>query len=122
MDLGKKKRYQVPYRAIPYAVQQGIYAVLQGIKLVDQGGFGPDQGIPLWPTILLSGTRILFIFVADRCRDYRGHTSAGLSTIGQGYYIARFASRKVKTDTDLEKDLSRLYVACRTLLMFSMPT
>jgi hypothetical protein len=48
--------------------------------------------------------------------------SAGLNAIGQGYYIARFASRKVKTDTDLEKDLSRLYVACRTLLMFSMPT
>jgi hypothetical protein len=42
--------------------------------------------------------------------------SAGLNAIGQGYYIARFASRKVKTDTDLEKDLSRLYVACHTFV------
>jgi hypothetical protein len=42
--------------------------------------------------------------------------NAGLTAIGQGYDIAKFASRKIKTDTHLEKDLSRLHVTCRTFV------
>ena len=39
---------------------------------------------------------------------------AGLSTIGHGYHIEKWISTRVKTDTDLKKDLSRLYAAWRT--------
>jgi hypothetical protein len=42
--------------------------------------------------------------------------SAGLSQIGHGYCIARFISSKVKTDTNLKQNLSRLYAACRTFV------
>jgi hypothetical protein len=37
--------------------------------------------------------------------------SAGLVTIGHGYQIEKWISRRVKTDTDLKKDLSRLHTA-----------
>jgi hypothetical protein len=42
--------------------------------------------------------------------------NAGLIAIGQGYDIAKFARRKIKTDIHLEKDLSRLHMACRTFV------
>jgi len=41
---------------------------------------------------------------------------AGLTVIGWDYFLARFASKKIKTDADLEKDLSRLYPACGTII------
>jgi hypothetical protein len=41
---------------------------------------------------------------------------AGLSQIGHGYYIAKFISSKVKIDTNLKQDLSRLHAACRTFV------
>src|SRR5229473_1034325 len=42
--------------------------------------------------------------------------SAGLSTIGRGYQIENAISETVKTDTELKKDLSRLHLACRTVV------
>jgi hypothetical protein len=39
-----------------------------------------------------------------------------LATIGHGYWIERLISEKAKTDTELEKDLARLYTACRTVI------
>ena len=42
--------------------------------------------------------------------------SAGLRQIGHGYYIAKFISSKVKTDTNRKQDLARLYPACRTFV------
>jgi hypothetical protein len=42
--------------------------------------------------------------------------SDGLSQIGHGYCIAKFINNKVKTDTNLRQDLSRLYEACRTFV------
>ena len=42
--------------------------------------------------------------------------SAGLSTIGHGYQIEKAISETAKTDTELKKDLSRLRVACRTVV------
>jgi hypothetical protein len=41
---------------------------------------------------------------------------AGLSTIGHGYHIEKSISTRGKTGTDLKKDLSRLYAACRTVV------
>src|SRR5713226_7124119 len=41
---------------------------------------------------------------------------AGLSTIGRGYHIAKVISGMAKTDTELKKELSRLHVACRTVV------
>ena len=41
---------------------------------------------------------------------------AGLSTIGHGYHIERWIGTRAKTDTDLIKDLSRLYAGCRTVI------
>ena len=40
---------------------------------------------------------------------------AGLSTIGHGYRIEK-AIRDAKTDTELKKELTRLFAACRTLV------
>jgi hypothetical protein len=40
---------------------------------------------------------------------------AGLSTIGHGYHIEKCIST-AKTDTELKKDLSCLYTACRTVV------
>jgi hypothetical protein len=42
--------------------------------------------------------------------------SAELTTIGYGYRIEKWVSAKVKTDTDLKQDLSRLHTACRTVV------
>jgi hypothetical protein len=42
--------------------------------------------------------------------------SAALSTIGHGYRIAKFISRNDKSDTELKKDLSRLYAASRAVV------
>lgn len=41
---------------------------------------------------------------------------AGLSTIGRGYHIDKVISGMAKTDTELKKELSRLHVACRTVV------
>jgi hypothetical protein len=41
---------------------------------------------------------------------------AGLSTIGRLYQIEKAISRTARTDTELKKDLSRLHVACRTVV------
>jgi len=41
---------------------------------------------------------------------------AALSTIGRGYHIAKVISGMAKTDTELKKELSRLHVACRTVV------
>jgi hypothetical protein len=41
---------------------------------------------------------------------------AGLAAIGQGYHIEKAISETAKTDTELKKDLSRLYAACRTVV------
>jgi hypothetical protein len=40
----------------------------------------------------------------------------GLGAIGQGYHIEKVISGTAKTDTELKKDLSRLYAACRTIV------
>jgi len=42
--------------------------------------------------------------------------SSGLSTVGHGYHIEKVISRAGKTDVELQKDLSRLYAACRTVV------
>jgi hypothetical protein len=42
--------------------------------------------------------------------------SAGLSTMGHGYQIEKAISETAKTDTEITKDLSRLHVACRTVV------
>lgn len=42
--------------------------------------------------------------------------SAGLSTIERGYYLEKAISRTAKTGTELKKDLSRLNMACRTVV------
>jgi hypothetical protein len=42
--------------------------------------------------------------------------SVGLSTIERGYYLEKAISRTAKTDTELKKDLSRLNMACRTVV------
>jgi hypothetical protein len=42
--------------------------------------------------------------------------TAGLAAIGQGYHIEGAISETAKTDTELKKDLSRLYAACRTVV------
>ena len=41
---------------------------------------------------------------------------AALSTIGRGYHIDKVISGMAKTDTELKKELSRLHVACRTVV------
>jgi hypothetical protein len=41
---------------------------------------------------------------------------AGLNTIGHGYRIEKVI-KNAKTDAELKKELSRLYAACRTVLM-----
>ena len=40
---------------------------------------------------------------------------AGLDTITHGYHLNRVL-REIKTETELKKDLSRLYLACRTFV------
>jgi hypothetical protein len=42
--------------------------------------------------------------------------SAGLATIGHGYWIEKCISEKAKTDTELKKDFTRLDTACRTIV------
>jgi len=41
---------------------------------------------------------------------------AGLSQIGHGYHIEKSISTWAKSDTELKKDLSRLHMACRTVV------
>jgi len=41
---------------------------------------------------------------------------AALSTIGRGYHIDKVISGMAKIDTELKKELSRLHVACRTVV------
>jgi len=41
---------------------------------------------------------------------------AELARIKRGYHIEKLISEKVKTDSELEKDLSRLRAACRTIV------
>lgn len=42
--------------------------------------------------------------------------SAGLATIGHGYWIEKYISEKAKTDTELKKGFTRLDTACRTIV------
>ena len=42
---------------------------------------------------------------------------AGLDTITHGYHLNRVL-REIKTETELKKDLSRLYLACPTFILF----
>jgi hypothetical protein len=41
---------------------------------------------------------------------------AGLTTIGHGYHIEKVISGPAKSDAELRKDLTRLHVACRTVV------